>query len=204
MASTLSKVALLLIGVCFLSAAPVLADSTQFTFTGTLGDIGPGPVTFTAGSLSLTATGWSAPSTPADMFAKNTGPDEMGLGLAAEPQHEISGTMFIQLNIANILAANPSAGSVSLESITGSDTYAVWGSHTAGVLGTNLGTGLTGPSFTLPDLGMFQFISISAPTGNVLLHDLDVTTPEPSSASMLLLGLFALLSAGTLAKKLIA
>jgi hypothetical protein len=72
-----------------------------------------------------------------------------------------------------------------------------------------LASNQTTNKFTLPSLGAFNYISISAATldksvlSDVLIDDLDVTTPEPSSASMLLLGFFTLLSAGTLAKKLI-
>lgn len=205
MINALGKFALFLLAICFLSAAPVFADSTTtFTFTSTPGNIGTTD-TFTAGSLSLIATGYSASNVTVGMFAKNDA-TQMGLGLVNDifNQNEISGASFIQLNLSNILAAGPSSISISMQSVTGADRYAISGSNTAGVMGTVLATDLTAASFTLPDLG-FQYISISAPAGNVLLHDVEVTTPtpEPSSASMLLLGLFALLSAGTLAKKLI-
>jgi len=203
--NALGKFALFLLAICFLSAAPVFADSTTtFTFTSTPGNIGTTD-TFTAGSLSLIATGYSASNVTVGMFAKNDA-TQMGLGLVNDifNQNEISGASFIQLNLSNILAAGASSIAISMDSVTGPDRYAIWGSKTAGEMGTLLATDLTAASFTLPDLG-FQYISISAPAGNVLLHDVEVTTPtpEPSSASMLLLGLFALLSAGTLAKKLI-
>ena len=207
MINALGKFALFLLAICFLSAAPVFADSTTtFTFTSTPGNIGTTD-TFTAGSLSLIATGYSASNVTVGMFAKNDA-TQMGLGLVNDifNQNEISGASFIQLNLSNILAAGASSIAISMDSVTGPDRYAIWGSKTAGEMGTLLATDLTAASFTLPDLGMFQYISISAPAGNVLLHDVDVTTPtpEPSSASLLLLGLVALVSAGTLAKKFIA
>ena len=205
MLKTLSKFGLLFLGVCVLSAAPVFADSTTtFTFIGTLGNIGPTD-TFTAGSLSLVATGYSAPSMTADMWAKNLGPTEAGLGLAAEPQHEIAGTQFIQLNLTSILATNPSSVSLSVQSIQAGEAYNVWGSNAAGTLGTELGMNQTGATFTLPSLGSFDFISLSAASGNILLDNVEVVnTPEPSSAGLLLFGLAALVGAGTLGKKLIA
>ena len=205
MINALGKFALFLLAICFLSAVPVFADSTTtFTFTSTPGNIGTTD-TFTAGSLSLIATGYSAPGVTVDMFAKSDA-TQMGLGLVNDifNQNEISGAHFIQLNLSNILAAGPSSIFISMQSVTGADRYAIWGSNTAGVMGTLLATDLTAANFTLPDLGMFQYISISAPAGNVLLHDVDVSTPEPDSASLLLLGFFTLVSAGTLAKKFMA
>lgn len=204
MINTLGKFGLLLFGVCLLSAAPVFADSTNFAFPATLGVLGPSE-TFTSGSLSLVASGFSgAGGTPADLFGKNLGGVESGLGLAFSSDHEIQGMAFIQLDLANILAASPSSVALSFNSVLDGDRYAIWGSNTAGSMGTLLATNQTALSFTVPDLGMFRYISISAPAGAVLLHDVDVSTPEPSSASMLLLGLVTLLGAGTLGKKLVS
>ena len=212
MANTLVKVGLLLLGVCLLAAVPVFADSTTtFTLVGTLGDIGSKD-TFTSGSLSLVATGYSAPGMTADMWAKSEGPIETGIGLASEIDHEISGTKFIQLNLTQILAVHPYSVVLVIDSIEAGEGYSVWGSNTAGAgpTGTPLASNQTSNKFTLPDLGSFNYISISAATldpsvfSNVTLEDVDVTTPEPSSASMLLLGLVALVSAGALGKKLIA
>jgi len=205
MVNTVGRFGLVLLGVCLLSAAPVFADSTTtFTFIGTLGNIGPTD-TFTAGSLSLVATGYSSPGVTTDMWAKNGGLNEMGLGLASEPQHEISGTLFVQLNLTQVLAASPTSIALSIQSIQAGEGYSVWGSNTAGTPGTLLASNQTGATFTLPDLGSFNFISVSGGPGNVLLDDVDVTvpTPEPSAAILLLLGLVALVGTGTLGKKLV-
>ena len=210
MANTLGKFGLLMLGVCFLTAAPVFADSTTFAFVGTLGDIGSKD-TFTSGGLSLVATGYSAPGMTADMWAKNESPIETGIGLASQIHHEISGNMFIQLNLTQILAVHPYSVVLVIDSIEAGEAYNVWGSTTAGQLGTMLASHQTSHTFTLtlPDLGKFDYISITTPadtrvSSDVTLEDVDVKTPEPSSASMLLLGLFTLFSAGTLAKKFIA
>jgi hypothetical protein len=207
---TLSKFGLLLLGVCLLSAAPVFADSTTtFTFIGTLGDL-PSPTTFTAGSLSLVATGYlsggvSTPGVSTDMWAKNGGPNEQGLGIASEFQHEIAGTQFIQLDLTNILAANPSSIVLSVQSIQAGENYNVWASNSAGMLGTEIGMNQSGATFNVLLPTGDNFVSLAAGTGNILLDDVDVTTPtpEPSSAGLLLFGLAALVGAGTLGKKFI-
>src|SRR5215469_6205237 len=197
-----------MLGVCFLTAAPVFADSTTFAFVGTLGDIGKTD-TFTSGSLSLVATGYSAPGMTADMWAKSEGPIETGIGLASQIHHEISGNMFIQLNLTQILAVHPYSLVLVIDSIEAGEAYNVWGSNTAGQLGMLLASHQTSRTFTLPDLGTFDYISITTPSdtsvfSNVTLEDVDVSTPEPSSAGLLLWGLVALVSAGTLGRKLIS
>ena len=144
------------------------------------------------------------------MWAKSDGPIETGIGLASEIHHEIAGANFIQLNLTQILAAHPTSIVLTIESIEAKEAYSVWGSNTAGDPGMLLAWNQTSNKFTLPSLGAFNYISTSAATldksvlSEVLIDDVDVTTPEPSSASMLLLGLVTLLSAGTLAKKLTA
>jgi hypothetical protein len=213
LAKLLGKIALLLFGVCLIAAAPVLADSTNtFTLVGKLGDIGKSDI-FPSGSLSLVATGYSSTGGMADMWAKNDGPTETGIGLASEMHHEIAWNNFIQLNLTQILATHPTSIVLTIESIEAGEAYNVWGSNTPGDRGTSLASNQTNNKFTLPALGTFNYISISAATldksvwSDVLINDVAVTpdaaTPEPSSASLLLLGLVTLLSAGTLAKKLI-
>jgi hypothetical protein len=216
------KPSLLLIGVCVLSAAPVFADSTstqvtQITFLGLgLGDIGASDK-FTGGPFTITASGFKkGPSlaSPEDMFVKNNGPSELGLGLVGGDDHEISGDFFIQLNLRSILEASPSSLSLSLNSVQGADAYDVWGStracgtNCALGLGTLLGSHETETTFPITSRSD-PFISITAadfsPTGGVLLEDVTATTsihtPEPSSASLLLIGLVALVGAGTIMRK---
>jgi hypothetical protein len=70
-------------------------------------------------------------------------------------------------------------------------------------------------SFTLPNPDAFQFFNVRPGLGlnansSILLNSVTVDTsspevvPEPSSAGLLLIGLGALVAAGTLGKKLIA
>jgi hypothetical protein len=227
------KLTLLLLGICVLSAAPVFADQTfTFGFTSPLGNLGPSH-TYTSGGLSLTASGWARAFFPNNLFAKSHGADEVGLGLLGGIDNEISnlpvhapvGTAFVQLNIASMLAGLGGRHllglSISMDSITERDGYSVLG----GVPGSGLGDisfvhGSMSPNFTVPISNFLPsgtcglagatpctFINITA-GGNgqsVLLDNVQVvTTPEPSSAGLLLIGLGALVAAGTLGKKLLA
>lgn len=93
-------------------------------------------------------------------------------------------------------------------SIQRSETYQVWGSNTAGSPGTLLATNQSGTTFDLSSDSQYPYITISSPNGSVLIDSLVATvpssstsTPEPSSATLLLFGLAGLAGIGVLAKK---
>ena len=193
---------ILFVATLFL-AAPLFADSASFgTFTNTLGDLGPTD-TFTSGSFSVTATGYSAPGITTDLYAKNEGTNEMGMGIASGFEHEISNASFIQLNMQQIFGTNPSSVVLGIDSIQGHESYQVWGSNTAGALGTMIATKQQGFTFDLSSLSQYKYISIASPDGSVLIDGLFINEPasgvitgsgipEPGSASLLLIGLGAL------------
>lgn len=210
----LRKLALAVLGVSMFSVVPALADSLDFTFTSTLGNLGSS-TTLTNGGVSLTVSGYSAPGISTDLFSKNGGTNEIGLGIANGTDREITGTDFIQLDLQPILSNHPSSVSLVMSSIQGSDNYDVWGSNRAGQPSTLLLSDQTKSTFTLSDLGQFRYISISSPgDSTVLLNAVNVAagsgtgsdtptgTPEPGSAGMLLLGLVGMGILGACAKKL--
>ena len=196
------KLAVLLLGAILFFVVPTLADSTSsgsFNFASTLGNLGTTD-TLTSGSFSVVATGYSAPGMTTDLFAKNEGPNEIGMGIANGTDHEISGTSFIQLNLTQIMSTNPSSLIVGIGSIQNPDTYQIWGSNTAGALGTLLASNQTAFTFNLSSFGQYDYISVVSPTGTVLVDGLTVNEPteatrsasEPGSGALLLLGLAAL------------
>ena len=185
-----------LLVICFLFAAPAFADSvTQFAFTGNLGNIGMTD-TFAVGTLSLPISGWSSEGVRAAMWMKNDAPDEIGIGLAGERDHEISGTQFVQVDLAKIFAVHPTFVTFTMNSIQVGESYSIWGSDTPGQLGTLLAGDLSVPNFTISS--NFDLISVaSGSAGNVLLNDVTAhfvatPTPEPSTLALMLLGLVPL------------
>ena len=169
------------------------ADSTfDFSSKGN-GDIGPTD-TFTAGAGSITLWGFSAAKTATDLFYKNGGGDENGLGLNdGDVDHEISGTAFIQFTAAGIT-------SITIGSVQSGETYQLYGSNTLGKRGTKIGVlGTTDGTVNLSAIdGTWTYVSLFAPAGNVLLDNATTpsSVPEPGSTALImtigLVGLFEL------------
>ena len=171
-------------------ATPAFADSTADQFVlaaapqGTFSQSG----TLNLDKFSLTLLGFASQNVFENLFEKNLGPTETGLGLALGTHDEISRTGFIQLDLTQILTRHPSEIQVLMSSIQGDDAYDVWGSNTQGILGAGLLSNQTKPSFTIPDLGKYDFVSIGVASGDVLIEDITVHTSEPSVPLMLCLG----------------
>ncbi len=184
-----------IVGAAMLLAATAWANTDPITFnfdspTGVLGT----SQTYTAGGFTLTAYGFSSANTPTDLYGKNAGGDQMGLGIADLPQHEIGGSAFVQVNLTPLLAQFTS-GMLSISSVQPGENYDIWLSSSLGVLGTEIITNGTLDNTPFPinfSTGM-PYLGVSAGTsGNVLLSTLSVTatTPEPATLSLFGIGLF--------------
>jgi hypothetical protein len=184
----------ILLAIFLLAAAPAFADTVDvFNFNQNLGDIGKSDL-FKLGILQVLLTGYSSPGVTADMWEKNLGPTEFGIGLAAEEDREISGTNFVQVDLSKINNLSRVINiSISINSIQAGEAYDVWGSNSAGTLGTLIAADQTSENFTLPR--NFDFISITAPEDNVTIDDIDITvtppTPTPESSTLFLFGIGA-------------
>jgi hypothetical protein len=153
--------------------------------------------------ITLTAYGLTAPANltqPAtagpDLYAKNGGSGETGLGMATDPgnDHEISAALNdgIQVDFANALATAPNATvTMAISSVQSGEGWALYGSNTLltvagnsktdGSLGEPLlsGSGSNADptvSINLPDWGQYTYYTLMAtdpggctPDANILL-----------------------------------
>ena len=144
----------------------------------------------------VTAAGYLSNNNPGTLYGKGHAGgkgNEDGLGLRADPtgEHEIfAGTDFIQLGISGL------SGIIQISmGSTGGDSWAVFGSNTAGTLGTTMlasGDNDDGHEVTLTNATTWKYLDIKAVTNNVLLQDLTYTAnasvPEPGTLGIVGLG----------------
>jgi PEP-CTERM motif len=162
--------------------------------------------TYSASGLSIIASGFDQREHRTDLFGKNEGGDEVGLGLKDDPTgddeiHYHSG--FVQLDVADLF------GKVTNNSVfftTGSTTngeeWAVYGTNTPGEFdegATLLLKGDNDKPHALPDFHDFRyydFVEFSHPRGqgdNFLISSVYATTssgtPEPQAWALMLIGI---------------
>jgi uncharacterized delta-60 repeat protein/RHS repeat-associated protein len=146
---------------------------------------------FSAGGVVVTATGYTYPgNTQTALYSsfQGAGSDENGLGIAAESQHEINPTYYVQLDLSKIITKFGSSvpmqvkiGSVQKD---GFDLYA----SSQGARGTTAffhGDSSSDNKFVTLTMGSNTFLSVSGTSNSnnedVLLTALQVTVPDPPS-----------------------
>lgn len=203
-----------LLGLAALMSATASQAAVQITFTSPPGNVGSNTHTYSNGGYSVTATGYSNynfgtnTGTANNLYDKNGGGDENGLGLAGDPSgdNEIwyGGGQTIPAILLDVssLFSTVSSAQFMMGSTTANEHWILggWnGSSWSVVL-----TGTTEGSFmNLPGWGSYsQYAFISGGTvsgethtaGNVLLSALSLTpsVPEPGTWAMMLLGFGAI------------
>lgn len=174
------------------------------------GNCGSATHTYMLDGIAVTAMGFNG----GNLFGKNSGPDETGLGLAGDPtgDHEIftkkSGAQdYIQLDLLGLITAGFTDIKFQMGSSEGGDQWEVTACSTAGVSGSgpcaaNASTLIgTDGTLNLAPLNLSatnHYLVISATKGNVLVEELQAldppSVPEPSSYALLLVGMFCLAS----------
>ena len=193
----------LLSAVAFLAATLVAAPaSAQVVSLGTpSGLLGP-TQNYTTARGTVIVSGFNG-TTPINLFGKNNGGDEVGVGLSNDTtgQHEIQSTAsnFVQLDVSGLSAGT--LLSFLMGSTTAGETWQVLATNTADcyMCGTLAATGTDEGmwhSLGVPTTTYFDFYAIGTSLGapsNVLLGSLNVSAvPEPAAWVMMLLGFGAI------------
>jgi hypothetical protein len=187
----------------------LLATTYTYDFSGS-NVVVPSGTTFTDNGVTITAYGFQGvvptsgsdnTAAQVDLYEKNLGPSETGLGISGvvtgDGDNEIvttgSHTYYVQLDLTNLIAASANPFVTVTESVQAGESYQFWKSDALGVLGTAFGP--SGPcpinstctdSFTLTSAT--PFLSLTAPSHDVLLHQLTTSSAVPEPSSLLLLG----------------
>lgn len=199
----------LLFGIAALAAATAGNAAVVTVNLGGGGNLGNSHL-YTAGGLSITATGYASNGNSTALFGKSCSGvcDENGLGLNGFTDNEINGpgTDFIQLDFTK-LPASVIGATFFMGSTTDNEWWAVFGTNSLGTLAgaTQLLTASDEGSHGL-QLGYkyYDFVALGTKScgwwgcsfsgGNVLIGGLTFTqaVPEPGTWAMMLLGFGAM------------
>jgi hypothetical protein len=176
-------------------SAPAMAD-VVWDFEGGGGLLGPSQ-DFFSGTDRISVAGFTTNGfgTGDNLFLKNLGSDERGLGLANDPsgQDEITGRNLIRIDLTSARADNLTDFSFRMNSTTNGEGWAVFASDsgTTGFTQVAFGNDEFNHVLTGADGQHDFYYFVATGTGsNVLLADVDAVAavPEPATWAMMLLG----------------
>lgn len=214
-----TRMVLSLLAGAALCAASSANAAVLIDFGSQPGNLGP-TATYTSGGLTVVATGYSDGyfyAATTDLYGKNSGGDEQGLGLAADPsqENEIYWTgpdgpshlgAFVELDVSGLFGL-VSGAQFFMGSTTGGapagEQWIVYGSNDAGCGWFCGGASLSGfdeGPHDLVNFGTYKYYDFyslgtsgNGAPGNVLLGGLVLTSvPEPGTWTMMLLGFGAI------------
>ena len=147
-----------------LSAATCTTGTGTWNFNAPVGALGTSQ-TYTVNGLTITAYGYTSPSTATALYGKNDAGDEHGLGIASDGDHEIDTNHYIQLDLSQLQAAGMLNAQIQIGSMQAGEPSAVYGSNTLGSLGTQVGTMATTVDNTfvaIPGFPTYRYYSVKA------------------------------------------
>ena len=207
----------MLVGAVALFMSPTLKAGTVTIDFGSCGlitppivtcpnvDAGTNVLTYANGGVSVTATGlnftvFPTPNTPEDLYVKQAGSGETGLGTVIDTaDHEITNQDYVNLDMSNLAAHGIFSGTLTLESLQAGEAFEICSGSSTSSFGTvcsgPLGTGATNFTANISWTGTSDdILSITGVDNNtvgadVLIGSLTVPTPTPEPATLTLLGL---------------
>lgn len=172
------------------------ATSYVFNFSpsGPGHNVGP-TEDYSAGGATITASGWLVAGGSTDLYQKYTAGQsyETGLGVAADPDHEIPPPYFVQLDVSDLIAKGFDSVSFKLGSLQPGEQANIYGITTSGTLtGGSLLTTLIGTpleqTWTVA-LGGYQYFGFTGggSTGaDPVLESATVNVPDNGSVVLML------------------
>jgi len=129
-------------------ATPAHANTFLFNWTEAPGSLGTSH-TYTFNGMSITAMVYNDNGTQTGnaLYGKNSGGNENGIGTTLDNsgQHEIVYADYVQLDFSNVLKNyNITSASLQINSDTNGESYAIYGTNTAGGVLTKPTPGTTG------------------------------------------------------------
>ena len=209
--SLLQRTAIALVLVA--GAAHLRADLVQWDLnpSGLNGPVGSSTNSYTQSGYTIIATGYDNPTTTHELYFKNGGGDETGLGLVNTPDNELQVSNgvpanYIQLNIQALITGGFSNGKIEVGSVQPGESFNLYGSSSAGTLGTLLGTfgnSADGQFVDVADFGSYKYVSVAAASADVLPVAFQaVSTPVPEMNALLpIAGLLTVVSLGEMLRR---
>ena len=205
------------VGIAMFTTPPASADT--FGFADCTQIIGPagfacpndtGKTTLqyqSPAGLRVDTFGFDKPATPTDLYVKQGGVDETGLGLTSpSADHEITTNQLITID-TRMLPAGDTSGMLTLQSIQAGEQAQICDEATNGVFGST-GSNTCELTAIVPPGGMAQtldvlfnpslpWLAITSVSGDVLIaSDFEVAqVPEPTTMALLLTGVAGLVLA---------
>jgi len=209
----LPKLMLMLCVLCLFAVVPagasVIWDFGQ-PVSGPVGSSSYSTDSVPATGILLTAYGFDVDDTPHELYWKNEGSNEHGLGLVGTLDNELTlgANSFANYTLIDVspIYQSSSNGMIRVQSVTVDETWDLWGTNTFGTLAgaTNLLSASTANNvFTaLPNWGTYKYYAVTThfdagaghANDNVLFDAISADVPEPLSVGLSAGGLLLLIA----------